>query len=101
MKAQARPSVDPAALGGGALLVLLYIFLYAPIFYVIYTSFAEDIVWPFPPSFSLTSYEDLFASSLYAKALSNSGSSPRSADAALRGTPSAWWGASRRTWLSR
>jgi spermidine/putrescine transport system permease protein len=72
MKAQARPSVDPAALGGGALLVLLYIFLYAPIFYVIYTSFAEDIVWPFPPSFSLTSYEDLFASSLYAKALSNS-----------------------------
>ena len=72
MTAQARSSVDPAALGGGALLVLLYVFLYAPIFYVIYTSFAADIVWPFPPSFSLTSYEDLFGSSLYAEALWNS-----------------------------
>ena len=56
----------------GALLVGLYIFLYAPIFYVIYTSFAADIVWPFPPSFSVSSYEDLFASSLYSQALWNS-----------------------------
>ena len=72
MRTEARSRVDLAALGGGALLILLYAFLYAPIFYVIYTSFAEDIVWPFPPSFSLSSYEDLFGSSLYAKALSNS-----------------------------
>jgi ABC-type spermidine/putrescine transport system permease subunit II len=56
----------------GALLVVLYAALYAPIFYVIYTSFAADIVWPFPPSFSLSSYDDLFASSLYGDALRNS-----------------------------
>ncbi len=56
----------------GALLVALYVVLYAPIFYVIYTSFAADIVWPFPPSFSLSSYDDLLESSLYGDALRNS-----------------------------
>ncbi len=54
------------------LLVLLYLFLYAPIVYVIYTSFAADIVWPFPPSFTLQSYLDLFGNSLYGDALKNS-----------------------------
>ena len=39
---------------GVALLVVLYVFLYAPIFYVIYTSFSADIVWPFPPAFSVS-----------------------------------------------
>src|SRR5688572_33024803 len=53
-------------------LVLLYVFLYAPILYVIYTSFASDVVWPFPLNFTLIAYEDLFASSLYGEALSNS-----------------------------
>ena len=55
-----------------ALLLILYVFLYAPILYVIYTSFADDIVWPFPPSFSLQAYTDVFESSLYADALWNS-----------------------------
>ena len=59
-------------LGMGVLLLALYVFLYAPVFYVIYASFAEDIVWPFPPAFSVVSYEDLFASSLYGSALWNS-----------------------------
>ncbi|MCI0430154.1 MAG: hypothetical protein L0210_06380, partial [Rhodospirillales bacterium] len=72
MKPRAKARLDPAVIGGAALLALLYVFLYAPIIYVIYTSFATDIVWPFPPSFSLSSYEDLFGSSLYAEALSNS-----------------------------
>jgi ABC-type spermidine/putrescine transport system permease subunit II len=54
------------------LLVALYAFLYAPILYVIYTSFAEDIVWPFPPACTLQAYLDVFASSLYADALRNS-----------------------------
>lgn len=66
------PRVNAERLGGGALLLVTYVFLYAPILYVIYTSFSEDIIWPFPPSFSLSSYEDLFASSLYTKALYNS-----------------------------
>ncbi len=51
---------------------LLYVFLYAPIFYVVYTSFSADIVWPFPPAFSLSGYSDLFSSSLYGEALVNS-----------------------------
>lgn len=53
-------------------LAAMYVFLYAPILYVIYTSFAADIVWPFPPSFTLAAYGDLFASSLYGEALANS-----------------------------
>ncbi len=62
--------VAAASMSGA--LGLLYVFLYAPILYVIYTSFAEDIVWPFPPSFTLGAYGDLFESSLYAEALVNS-----------------------------
>src|SRR5688572_17253531 len=56
----------------GVLLTLLYVFLYAPILYVIYASFSEDIVWPFPPSFTTQAYSDLFDSSLYGDALINS-----------------------------
>lgn len=67
---RARASVATASMSMG--LAALYVFLYAPILYVIYTSFAADIVWPFPPSFTLTGYDDLFASSLYGEALANS-----------------------------
>ena len=56
----------------GVMLFALYVFLYAPVFYVIFASFSADIVWPFPPAFSAMSYEDLFASSLYGGALVNS-----------------------------
>jgi ABC-type spermidine/putrescine transport system permease subunit II len=55
-----------------AMLVLLNVFLYAPIAFVIYVSFSQDIVWPFPPSFTLAAYNELFTSSLYADALKNS-----------------------------
>ena len=65
-----EPAVGTAAMA--ALLVALYVFLYAPIAYVIYTSFAADIVWPFPPEFSAQSYVDLFDSSLYGDAMWNS-----------------------------
>jgi ABC-type spermidine/putrescine transport system permease subunit II len=65
---EAGPRLSAEKLAGGALLVATYVFLYAPILYVIYTSFSEDVIWPFPPSFSVSSYEDLFASSLYSKA---------------------------------
>lgn len=67
---RARTSVATASMSMG--LAALYVFLYAPILYVIYTSFAADIVWPFPPSFTLTAYVDLFDSSLYGEALANS-----------------------------
>jgi ABC-type spermidine/putrescine transport system permease subunit II len=72
VSARASGRERPAAGVLGALLVGLYLFLYAPIFYVVYTSFAQDIVWPFPPAFSLVSYEDLFASTLHGEALRNS-----------------------------
>lgn len=58
--------------GMSLLLCLLYVFLYAPIFFVIYASFSEDIVWPFPPSFTTDAYAELFDNSLYADALNNS-----------------------------
>lgn len=67
-----RSRVAVAAVAMSVGLAAMYAFLYAPILYVIYTSFAADVVWPFPPSFTLTAYEDLFASSLYGAALSNS-----------------------------
>lgn len=67
-----RPAWPISAFAMAAMVVVLYIFLYAPILYVIYTSFAEDVVWPFPPSFTLQSYVDLFESSLYGAATRNS-----------------------------
>ncbi len=43
------------------MLLLLYAFLYAPIFYVMYVSVQADSVWPFPPNFTLEHYDALFA----------------------------------------
>ncbi|CAN5169933.1 hypothetical protein BH10PSE7_BH10PSE7_10750 [soil metagenome] len=56
----------------GTLLCVLYVFLYMPILYVVYASFSEDIVWPFPPSFTTQAYADLAGNSLYSDALINS-----------------------------
>ena len=72
MSAIAVTSSDARRFATILLLVLLYIFLYAPIVYVIYTSFSADIVWPFPPSFTLEAYADVFESSLYTDGLRNS-----------------------------
>ena len=72
MTAIKRKPLVLAVLAMGLVLAAVYVFLYAPILYVIYTSFSADIVWPFPPSFSAQSYSDLFASSLYGDALANS-----------------------------
>ncbi|MDA9982571.1 hypothetical protein N9H39_07520 [Gammaproteobacteria bacterium] len=41
------------------LLLFLYIFLYFPIFYIAYLSFMENMVWPFPPSFTWDWYARL------------------------------------------
>jgi spermidine/putrescine transport system permease protein len=72
MIARGRLRSSPATVVMILVLVAIYLFLYAPIFYVIYTSFSADIVWPFPPAFSVDSYRSLFASSLYGEALANS-----------------------------
>ncbi len=42
------------------LLAFLYIFLYFPIFFIVYVSFVENTVWPFPPEFTLEWYERLW-----------------------------------------
>lgn len=61
-----------AKLGGAALLVSLYVFLYAPIAYVIWTSFQSDLNWPFPPKWTLKHYAALLADNTYQSGLWNS-----------------------------
>ncbi|MGI9415235.1 MAG: ABC transporter permease [Hyphomicrobiales bacterium] len=56
----------------GLMLVALYLFLYAPIFYIIYQSFSKSIAWPFPFKFSLRGYELLWVGRTYHEALYNS-----------------------------
>jgi len=72
VSAAAFKSVDARRFVAVAMLLVLYIFLYAPILYVIYTSLSADTVWPFPPSFSLEAYKGVFESSLYRDGLWNS-----------------------------
>ena len=55
-----------------ALLASLYLFLYAPIAYIIYASFAENTVWPFPLEFTFEAYGTLAISSDYQQAFGNS-----------------------------
>lgn len=56
----------------GLLLASLYAFLYAPIIYVIYTSFNKDLIWPFPPQWTFSAYTGLAKESTYHEALWNS-----------------------------
>lgn len=53
-------------------LMLFFLFLYTPILSITYTSFNEDIVWPFPPSFTWDAYLDLIEARAYQEALGNS-----------------------------
>jgi ABC-type spermidine/putrescine transport system permease subunit II len=54
------------------LLLFLYIFLYAPIFFIIYVSFVDNTVWPFPPEFTMKWYERLWIMSDFHQGLLNS-----------------------------
>jgi len=54
------------------MLILLYIFLYAPIAYIIYVSFQANSVWPFPPEFTLDHYVSLWNETTYHTGLKNS-----------------------------
>ncbi len=56
----------------GLMLAGLYLFLYAPIVYVIYISFNKDLIWPFPPKFTLEAYELVFTRSTYREGFWNS-----------------------------
>ncbi len=55
-----------------ALLLALYVFLYAPIAYIVYISFQADKMWPFPPQFTLEHYASLWNSSDYKVGFVNS-----------------------------
>ena len=54
------------------LLVFLYIFLYFPIFFIIYVSFVDNTVWPFPPIFTWKWYARLWIMSDFHLGLLNS-----------------------------
>lgn len=50
----------------------LYVFLYAPIVYIIYVAFQENSVWPFPPSVTLEHFHSLLELDTYHVGLVNS-----------------------------
>lgn len=54
------------------LLGILYVFLYFPIFFIVYVSFVENTVWPFPPEFTLKWYERLRIMSDFHEGFKNS-----------------------------
>jgi len=54
------------------MLLLLYVFLWFPIGYIVYLSFARNSVWPFPPEFTLDWYERLWIMSDFHVGLVNS-----------------------------
>ena len=54
------------------MLLLLYVFLYFPIFYIVYLSIVENSVWPFPPIFTWEWYERLGIMSDFHTGLRNS-----------------------------
>jgi ABC-type spermidine/putrescine transport system permease subunit II len=54
------------------MLLLLYVFLYFPIFYIGYLSFMENSVWPFPPEFTVQWYHRLQIMSDFHEGLLNS-----------------------------
>jgi len=58
--------------GQTVMLLLLYLFLYFPIFYIVYLSFMENSVWPFPPEFTLGHYALLQSMSDFHEGLINS-----------------------------
>jgi ABC-type spermidine/putrescine transport system permease subunit II len=62
--------LTPLALA--VMLALLYVFLFAPVLYLVYTSFAKDTVWPFPWRPTIAAYESLVTLRAYQEALWNS-----------------------------
>lgn len=54
------------------LLGLLYLFLYAPILYIVYVAFQTDSIWPFPPDFTLEHFQSLLEQRDYTAGFWNS-----------------------------
>ena len=58
--AAVSPKEQAVVITQSVLLVFLYIFLYFPIFFIIYVSFVDNTVWPFPPEFTWEWYKRLW-----------------------------------------
>lgn len=56
----------------GTLLALVYVFLFAPVLYLVYTSFAGNTTWPFPWNPHIDAYLNLMHLRSYHEALVNS-----------------------------
>ncbi len=54
------------------MLGILYIFLYLPIFFIIFVSFVNNTVWPFPPEWTLKWYQRLTIMSDFHEGFKNS-----------------------------
>jgi ABC-type spermidine/putrescine transport system permease subunit II len=66
------PKERAVVVAQSVLLMFLYIFLYFPIFFIIYVSFVDNTVWPFPPDFTWDWYERLWIMSDFHLGLLNS-----------------------------
>ena len=72
LMAAVNPRERAAVAAQTVMLLLLYLFLYFPIFYVIYLSVMENSVWPFPPVFTWEHYGTLGIMSDFHEGLVNS-----------------------------
>jgi ABC-type spermidine/putrescine transport system permease subunit II len=70
--AAVSPGARAVIAGQSAMLALLYLFLYFPIFYVVYLSVMENSVWPFPPVVTWQWYARLGIMSDFHEGLVNS-----------------------------
>ncbi len=70
--AAVNPGERATMAGQAAMLGVLYLFLYFPIFYIFYLSLVENTVWPFPPVFTAEWYERLQIMSDFHAGLGNS-----------------------------
>ena len=70
--AAVNPGERALVTGQSAMLGALYLFLYFPIFYIVYLSMMENSVWPFPPVFTWEWYARLGIMSDFHEGLVNS-----------------------------
>ena len=70
--AAVNPGERALVTGQSAMLGALYLFLYFPIFYIVYLSMMENSVWPFPPVFTWEWYARLGIMSDFHEGLANS-----------------------------
>jgi len=67
-----NPGRRAALIGQSLMLLVLYLFLYFPIFYIMYLSFVNNTVWPFPPEYTLEHYLNLLSLDNFHQGLANS-----------------------------